>query len=46
MALNWGFCEMFVAMLKPLVRSSIVTGETPVMKMRSKLALNSLNHSR
>ena len=26
--------DMFIAMLKPLVTSSIVTGETPVMKMR------------
>ena len=33
-------------MLKPLVRSSIVTGETPVMKMRSKSPLNFLNQLR
>ena len=44
--LQSGDCEMLEAMLNPLVRSSIVTGETPVMKMRSKFPLNDLNHSR
>ena len=45
-ALNPSSCVMFVAMLKPLVRSSIVTGETPVMKMRSHVPLNFLNQPR
>ena len=30
-----GMSEMFVPMLKPLVTSSIVTGETPVMNRRA-----------
>ena len=45
-ALQISSCEMLEAMLNPLVRSSIVTGETPVMKIRSKFPLNALNHSR
>ncbi len=45
-ALNSSRSVRFAAMLNPLVRSSMVTGETPVMKMRSKPPLNFLNQLR